>query len=201
MTEPKTLSAFGPKVLGWKLDENLITEMNKDCVYVTHTDNYTHFDRTQTLIGQIKLQADFSKEFLHVHGHWFTERAEEFMSVSGNKPIKLCIKDAWYNRTQEPGEYNPEHVHPTSMLTSVGYLKLPSNYKKELTRRDLKNGVGGGLELFYGEMSNFNTTKMTLIPDEGDFFVFPATLRHAVYPMPDTVIEERRSFSLNFEPE
>ena len=197
MTKPVTYSPFGPKICGLKMPQDLIDALNNDCEMVTEPKQHTKYDNSYNLIGQIKVQAKFSGRWLPKHKHWFYDRIKDYFIAVGTKPMQIKFLEQWYNRTMEPKEYNPEHIHPNALLTSVGYLKLPSNYKDELTKPQ-KNGEGGGLELYYGEMSNFCTTKMTLIPDVGDFFIFPAMLRHSVYPMPSAVREERRSFSINF---
>lgn len=199
MTKPITLSPFGPKICGWKMPQNLIDEMNKDCEKVTSTTEINQYDYSNELIGQIKKQAQFSfrRDLGNVHINWFLDRVEDYLIELNRPNTKLKIQNYWYNRTMESKEYNPQHVHPSSMLTSVGYLKLPSNFKSELSKPQ-KNGIGGGLELFYGERTDFCTTMMTLIPEVGDFYIFPAMLRHSVYPMPNTITEERRSFSINF---
>ena len=198
--EPTIYSPFGPKICGWKMPEEIIDILNQDCEDVTAPDNIDTYINSYNLIGQIGVQADFGSKVSAECLSWFNERAIEYIKLIGiGSYDTFRFQELWYNRTMEPGEYNPHHIHPNALLTSVGYLKLPSNYKEELTKPK-KNGIGGGLELFHGEQSNYCTTQMTIIPSVGDFYIFPAMLRHAVYPMPDTITEERRSFSINFGP-
>jgi len=197
--EPTIHSPFGPTICGWKMPKKIVDILNQDCEHVTSPDNLDTHLNSWNLIGQIKVQANFGDLVGKEERQWFKNRAVEYTKLIGIGSQKFKFQELWYNRTMEPGEYNPHHIHPHALLTSVGYLKLPSNYKEELTKPQ-KNGVGGGLELFYGEQSNYCTTQMTIIPGVGDFYIFPAMLRHAVYPMPDTITEERRSFSINFGP-
>jgi hypothetical protein len=197
--EPIIHSPFGPKICGWKMPEKIVDILNQDCEHVTSPDNLDTHLNSWNLIGQIKVQANFGDLVGKEERQWFKNRAIEYTKLIGIGSQKFKFQALWYNRTMKPGEYNPHHIHPQALLTSVGYLKLPNNYKEELTKPQ-KNGVSGGLELFYGEQSNYCTTQMTIIPGVGDFYIFPAMLRHAVYPMPDTITEERRSFSINFGP-
>jgi len=197
MTKPVTYAPFGPKICGWKMPEELVFALNEDCELVTQPKQLSDYDYSYELIGQIELQAKFSNKILEVWDTWFIDRVNEYLEVLGAKPMNTTFQDHWYNRTLNTKEYNPEHIHPNALITSVGYLKLPSNHKEELTKPQ-KNGEGGGLELHFGETANFCTTSMTIIPSVGDFFIFPSMLRHCVYPMPKTITEERRSFSINF---
>lgn len=198
--EPTVYSPFGPRICGWKMPKEFIDILNRDCEHVTEPNNIDTYINSYNLIGQIGVQADFGSKVSAECLSWFKERAIEYIKLIGiGSYDTFRFQELWYNRTMEPGEYNPHHIHPNALLTSVGYLKLPSNYKVEINKPQ-KNGVGGGLELFHGEQSNYCTTQMTIIPGVGDFYIFPAMLRHAVYPMPDTITEERRSFSINFGP-
>ena len=190
---------FGPTIIGMKMPEDMIDELNADCEFVTRPENFHRFDYSKELIGQIKLQARMNELRLSPDiMPWFIEQAQNYITKHFNAKMSLDIQDAWYNRTMDHTEYNPHHVHPTSLITSVGYLKLPDNFKEVLTKPAHKNGESGALSLFYGELAPFITTQMNLIPSVGDFYIFPASVRHAVYPMPEELKGERRSFSINF---
>ena len=193
----KILKPFGPAVGMFKLDDIPFEALNTDCEYVTKASNFSKYDFSKGLIGQIQLQARFSDETLEAFGKYFIDIAEKFVKEVFNIEASLKIQDAWYNRIRRPKEYNPEHIHPQSLITSVGYLALPKGFEK-LKDEDTEIGRGGGLELFHGEALNFCFTKNTIIPVVKDFFVFPAYLRHAVHPMPKSITGERRSFSINF---
>ena len=193
----KVIRPFGPSIGMFKLEPSIFKTLNKDCEHVTKADNFSKYDYSNGLIGQIKLQAKFSDLALHEVEKYFVNTAKKFARDVFNAEISLKIQDAWYNRTMEPREYNPEHIHPQSLLTSVGYLALPKGFEK-LKESPSEMDRGGGLELFHGESLNFCHTKNTIFPVVKDFFVFPAYLRHAVHPMPKSITGERRSFSINF---
>ena len=48
---------FGPTIVGMKMPEDMIDELNADCEFVTRPENFHRFDYSKELIGQIKLQA------------------------------------------------------------------------------------------------------------------------------------------------
>tara|TARA_B100000475_G_C14882296_1_gene266727 strand:- start:41 stop:679 length:639 start_codon:yes stop_codon:yes gene_type:complete len=199
--KPNQIMGLGPRILGWTIPEKFVNELNKDCENVTKPENFEEHDFSKSLIGQIEIQAGFGDGLSSECDQWLLDRFGDYLYTdeSKNMPKSLAyiFDGRWYNRTMKSKEYNPEHIHPNALLTSVGYLKLPSNFKEELSKPQ-KKGIGGGLDIIYGEKSPFVTNRLTLIPDVGTFFIFPATTRHAVYPMPDTITEERRSFSINF---
>jgi len=186
----KIFSPFGPAIAGFKMSDDLVDALNEDCEKADR-------DMSHKLIGKVEKQLRFSDEFLKKHGKIFNDLADRFLVEVCHREGTNKISAAWYNRMLHPGEYNPMHVHPGCLLTSVGYLKLPKGFK-ELSHRELPNGIGGGLELFYGEEGLLGTTKSLIVGEVGDFFIFPATLRHTVHPMPEDMTEERRSFSINF---
>jgi hypothetical protein len=191
---------FGPRIGITEIPKDMIHKFNVNCEFVSRPSQADKYDNSSNLIGQIKSQSKFNAPMLNSkYVQWCVQQAEEFVTTAGFSPMKLKVQTAWYNRMMHPQEYNPQHIHPVAVLTSVGYLKLPSNFTEAIQDNKV-NGIGGGLELFYGENTNFSFTQSTIIPSVGHYFIFPSTLRHAVYPMPDTITEERRSFSINFEP-
>ena len=101
--------------------------------------------------------------------------------------------------SQQPGEYNPIHIHTQCHFSSVMYLKVPKMLppKKEHRQDD------DGSILFVSNSSrdlDFSTPSITIPPQVGDFYIFGAEQQHAVYPyrceegQKDT---ERRSISFN----
>mgnify|MGYP003136777161 CR=1 FL=1 len=189
---------FGPIIAKFKIPDDIIADMNIDCEHVTNSDQLADHDMSSTLIGQINLQAQMSKYMLDKHHQWFQDRVTDYVQGAYKVTIDNSIVDAWYNRMLHPGEYNPQHIHPGCAVTSVGYLLLPEKFSDVETRTDLDNGVRGGLELFYGETNPLSHTQCSIIPVVGDYYIFPAVLRHTVYPMPEDLKDERRSFSINF---
>jgi hypothetical protein len=196
----KIYTPFGPVIGMTKIPADMLEQFNTDCEFVTDPQRSDEYDNSKNLIAQIKSQTKFSKSMMNSKNvKWCIEKAEEFIMAAHFSPIKLRVQEAWYNRMVYPHEHNPQHIHPTAILTSVGYLKLPYNFA-EAIKNNKVNGLSGGLEIFHGESSSFSYTQNTIVPGIGYYIIFGSTLRHAVYPMPDEVTEERRSFSINFVP-
>ena len=107
------------------------------------------------------------------------------------------IQAAWYIRSFA-GDYNPVHTHTDCQLTCVGYLKVP-DLSKEREKILGNAGNAGALEILGPAGSNqsayFESDRIGLIPKVGNWYLFPANLRHVVYPF--KCDGERRSFSIN----
>jgi len=107
---------------------------------------------------------------------------------------KRKIKEAWFNN-QKDNEYNPIHAHG-GILSGILYLKIP----EYLPAR--KNNVSDGAIMFVGSLTPndglFTSPHFSILPKVGDIFLFPATLRHLVYPFRTSNGKEiRRSMSFN----
>ena len=96
------------------------------------------------------------------------------------------------------GEYNPFHFHTGSKsdlgLSSVLMLKRPSTYGEEITTPDSPSN--GHLELTGGNQDPLGISQFRIDAQVGDFFVFPYTMLHGVYPFSGTD-EARRTMSYN----
>jgi len=103
----------------------------------------------------------------------------------------------WIN-SQKDNEYFPMHIHTNCDLSSVIYLKIP----KYLPSRKIDNGIGkdGAIEFSNNSSQEkiWGVPTLQIHPQVGEFYIFPATQRHLVYPFrtPDGK-GERRSVSFN----
>ncbi len=96
------------------------------------------------------------------------------------------------------GEYNPAHFHASKNslvgLSSVLFLKVPDTYGEEIVNHD--SPANGHLEFIGGQQHSLAISQIRISPKVGDFFVFPYTLVHGVYPFYDTD-QVRRTLSYN----
>ena len=122
-----------------------------------------------------------------------------------NSPFKKeeYLKEKWIIEmttmwiiSQKDNEYNPIHVHD-GHLSSVMYLKIPEYLPARKSHRIDEDGI-------ITFTNNSSTDKiwadpnLQIIPQVGDFFIFPATQRHQVYPFRTAAGKgERRSVSFN----
>ena len=114
---------------------------------------------------------------------------------NSDKPSKnsYLIKSVWVN-FQRQHEFNPPHDHSDD-LSFVTYLKIPPEIKQEFKDYKGKSSGPGGLSFIYGEGDRKAITYQAHFPEEKDFFIFPAWLKHYVAPFKADV--ERISVSGN----
>ena len=104
---------------------------------------------------------------------------------------------AWVNE-MKAHEYNPFHYH-TGMKSEVGLssvlvLKRPDTYGEEITRKDSPHN--GHLEFLGNDSSPIAVIQFRVDAKVGDFFIFPYTTLHGVYPFWGTD-QARRTLSYN----
>ena len=109
---------------------------------------------------------------------------------------KPRVVTAWVN-FMIAGEFNPPHIHTGCDFSSVLFVKIPKKLKEE-NKKFIGTGAGPGtLSFLNGESQPFSINSMEFFPEEGDLFIFPATLTHFVSPFMSK--EERISISANFK--
>lgn len=109
-----------------------------------------------------------------------------------NKNIKMT--SAWVNYMKQ-GEFNPPHAHAGD-LSCVLYLNIPDDINKNKINHIAASSIPGSIQFIYGEKLKNNLNNHTFFPEKGDFYIFPAWLRHYVFPFKSK--EERISVSANF---
>ena len=111
----------------------------------------------------------------------------------------------WIN-SQYDNEYFPIHIHTSCSISAVMYLKIPEILPCRQIYEDQINGGTDGCIEFINNISTdqiWSQPNLKILPQVGDFFIFPSTLRHQVYPFrtPDGKGERRSvSFNADFEP-
>ena len=190
------IKPFGPTVAKVKIPEKIINALN-DCVdkIVNNEELSKKFDNGKYLAGNVKQELSLSKEISEESG-W-----SSFLANSTRAWIKFCIGknikefkiyNSWIVR-QFSNEYNPIHWH-SGHISGAGFLKVPSTFG-ETFQKDKKN-YNGKLVLIHGSRSFLCNSKYEILPEVGDFYIFPHYLMHTVYPFKDTN-DERRSISFN----
>lgn len=107
------------------------------------------------------------------------------------KDFKLT--SLWVN-FQRAGDFNPYHIHGGD-ISFVIYTKIPKEINEEKVISNTK--ASGNIFFAYGEEAEFNPSMINYIPEEKKLFMFPAKLRHFVWPFFSDV--ERISISGNIK--
>ena len=194
------ITPFSPVIGYKKLSPSFVEKLNNSM-------NDKLEDWSDNLVGKVKQELKFDDDIIN----FFIEEMKDFimryqlntevytsMGRSGldpNSNYGISTTSGWFIRQFE-GEYNPVHVHPDSMVSCVGYLKLPEGIEDEW-EEDYKDHhpSHGHIQFFHGSSLPYSSTNFMFKPQVGDFIIFPAHMFHTVYPFKTK--GERRSFSVN----
>mgnify|MGYP006105061519 FL=1 len=122
---------------------------------------------------------------------------QEYLNVIQKTKWNPTLASAWINEMKS-GEYNPVHYHTGVNselgLSSVLMLKRPDWYGVEASRTE--RPANGWLEFTGGNQDPLSVSQIRSDAQVGEFYVFPYTLLHGVYPFNSTD-EVRRTLSYN----
>ena len=194
----KNLRVLGPAVLRVKIPDKIIKKLNE---YIDNTiKNKSKAEKLnygEKLVGDVTqeflLEIEFVKssgwlDFLGNCSKIYTELNE------GKKITKFNLLDTWIVR-QFKNEYNPTHWHG-GHISGAGFLKVPKILGDSVQKKKDINYRGGNLQLIHGSRMFTCPSTYNIIPEVGDFYLFPNYLMHTVFPFKGTD-EERRSISFN----
>ena len=103
----------------------------------------------------------------------------------------------WIN-SQKDNDYLPTHYHTHCAISTVMYLKIPEYLP---SRKTFSTDAEDGSIEFSNNSSQdkiWGIPTMTLYPRVGDFYIFPSSQLHQVYPFRTSDGKgERRSVSFN----
>ena len=215
----QTYFPFGPPIGHATLPKELVNDFNKGCDDIVKDKKLLKSsDHSHALVGQVEQELLIPADIINKWGKWLGTQVRAYVSGYFNQfnipeqniltaskeqasqavdRIQTNVKSAWYIRSFA-GYYNPIHTHTECELTCVGFLKVPdfSNERKKTPHGKGSNGV---LEVLNNTGSadnlSFENDSIGFTPKVGNWYLFPANLRHAVYPF--KCDGERRSFSIN----
>ena len=194
----KNLRVLGPAVLRVKIPDEIIEKLNE---YIDNTvKNKSKLEKLnygEKLVGDVTqeflLEIEFVKssgwlDFLANCSKIYTELNE------GKKITKFNLLKTWVVR-QFKNEYNPTHWHG-GHISGAGFLKVPKILGDSVQKKKEINYRGGNLQLIHGSRMFTCPSTYNIIPEVGDFYLFPNYLMHTVFPFKGTD-DERRSISFN----
>ena len=214
----KTYFPYGPAIGHAKLPYELVNDLNKDCDDIVKDKELSKTqDFSHALVGEVEQELLLSTDVMNKWGNWFGKQVRAYVAAYFNQltipnqnifsvPIEealqaannlqINVQAAWYIRSFT-GDYNPLHTHGNCELTCVGFLKVPDISGEQKNERGRNNS--GVLEVVgsagYNDFTFFENDRIGFTPKVGNWYLFPATLRHTVYPF--KADGERRSFSIN----
>ena len=187
---------LGEIVVKLEMPEQFINDINN----IFDEKEATTVDWSTQLAGKIKKEKLVNHLLDDNMKGTFQMCFQEYMKRCGTTLVQthqLVLDNAWINDMYAT-EYNPCHFHASKNslvgLSSVLFLKTPDSYGKEIVNHD--SPANGHLEFIGGAQHSLSMSQIRLSPKVGDFFIFPYTLVHGVYPFYDTD-QVRRTLSYN----
>jgi len=187
---------LGEIIIKIEMPKTFIDEINN----VFDEKEKTTIDWTTQLAGKIKKEKLVNYLLDDSIKGTFQMCFQEYMKRSGlvlQQTHQLVLDNAWIN-DMFAGEYNPAHFHSSKNslvgLSSVLFLKTPDTYGEEIINPQTPSN--GHLEFIGGQQHSLAISQLRLSPKVGDFFIFPYTLVHTVYPFSGTD-QVRRTLSYN----
>jgi len=194
----QNLRVLGPAVLRVKIPDEIVKKLNEyiDSI-IKDKSKLKELNYGEALVGDVTeeflLEIEFVKssgwlDFLGNCAKIYTELNE------GKKITKFNLLKTWVVR-QFQNEYNPTHWHG-GHISGAGFLKVPKVLGDSVQQKKQKKYRGGNLQLIHGSRMFTCPSTYNIVPEVGDFYVFPNYLMHTVFPFKDSD-EERRSVSFN----
>ena len=181
---------WGPLLFKTKLPEEVLQKIKKLC----KKDPDKSY--VKNLAGDIKDEYAINEiEIDNIIKPYINTFREAFLNWYGSSIGELYARGAWVNY-MKPGDYNPIHIHRDCEFSSVLYLDIPEELKKEMESFKGRGKGPGSISFLYGEESYYSTSWYDFKPEVGDFYVFPWSLRHYVHPYKSKC--ERISVAINF---
>jgi len=148
------------------------------------------FDFRPKLAGHIEEEYDMSSEANNVapvFKKYFETYCIGFNKWMGGGTMKpnFSLATLWAN-FMKANEFNPPHDHSTD-LSFVIYPHMPKEIEQECKNFSGTMRGPGGIAWLYGEGNHQCITVVHQLPKGGDMFIFPASLKHWVFPFKSNV--------------
>ena len=194
----QNLRVLGPAILRVKIPDEILNKLNEyiDGI-IKDKSKLNELNYGEALVGDVTEEFLLEIEFVKSSGwlDFLGNCAKVYAELNeGKKITKFNILKTWVVR-QFKNEYNPTHWHG-GHISGAGFLKVPKILGDNVQKKKQKQYRGGNLQLIHGARMFTCPSTYNIVPQVGDFYIFPNYLMHTVFPFKDTD-EERRSISFN----
>ena len=172
------LHYWGPCVVKTKVDQNTLD------LFLSEGEASKE-DASPELAGVLKNQFHYRNkrkfdQFFAKIFNLYTYVYSTWKATKKAKPPTFHLEKLWIN-FQGPNEFNPPHSHGGA-LSFVIFLKIPIELRAEKQNYKGLSAGPGGITFLYGDVEEYYITAQSLFPEEGDMYIFPAWVKHWVYP-------------------
>tara|TARA_Y100000004_G_C8808954_1_gene366764 strand:+ start:66 stop:680 length:615 start_codon:yes stop_codon:yes gene_type:complete len=190
---------FGPLMFKTKLSDVICDSL------MTRAENNT-INMTTELAGNLHKETSFDENdkqwFANIIKGDFEEykRQSDIMSDFDGVGYSWKLSSLWINYMR-PGDYNPPHTHSAD-YSFVLFLNVPEEIEDENMNFRGNSEGPGRLTFDFGEgmRKRWFCMSRTFLPKKGDFFIFPALLRHYVHPFKSDVTRVSVSGNIEVQP-
>ena len=186
MTEEKKKVAIQYQLFRWGpcLVKLSISKENQEILLAEAKASRTDFETR--LAGIVTKQVAFRNYtmFEELFSKIFELYADALEKWTGDNSIDFKQKyelDALWANFQRPGDFNPPHDHGGT-LSWVIFLDVPEKLIEENKKYKGRSAGPGGITFIYGDGPRESVTHHSFVPKSGDMYIFPAWLKHWVYP-------------------
>ena len=142
-------------------------------------------DASPELAGVLKNQFHYRDKnkfhkFMEGTFNLYNAAMQRWKETTDKTPSTYFLEKLWINY-QGPNEFNPPHSHGGA-LSFVIFAKIPMELRVENQNYKGLSAGPGGITFLYGDIEDRCITNHSVFPEEGDMYVFPAWLKHWVYP-------------------
>ena len=142
-------------------------------------------DASHTLAGVLDKEVYFRdkdkfKNFFEPSFSLYNYAYGNWKKHATKNPSKYFLEKLWCN-FQRPGDFNPPHSHGGA-LSFVIFLQIPEGLKDENKAFKGQSAGPGGLTFLHGDADQYAIDSHSFFPEERDMFIFPAWVKHWVYP-------------------
>ena len=177
---------WGSFVMKYKMPDYIIKKLKAQGKKAKETYNHRlagHLDNQ--FLYPVKVQQWFYKE-IHPVIQAYRQGHCKYLGLDEIN-IDFSADDLWVN-FMKAGDFNPMHTH-TGEYSFVLFLDVPEKLKKEAKEFEGTSSKPGSLLFEYTQQQRpkWATTGTSILPETGDFFMFPAMLQHWVCPFKSKV--------------
>ena len=194
----QNIKIFGPAIFKVKIPEIIVERLNNHIDKIINDKAESEkLNYGESLVGDVTQEFLLKKEIAEKSGwlDFLAKCTKIYIELNEEKKIsEFNLIKTWVVRQFE-NEYNPTHWHG-GHVSGAGFLKIPKSLGKHTQNKTSKQYRGGNLQLIHGSRMFMSPSTYNIIPEVGDFYIFPNYLMHTVFPFKNSK-EERRSISFN----
>jgi len=169
---------WGPCIVKTQVDQNTLDLLLSE-------GEASKEDASPELAGVLKNQFHYRdknkfQKFMEGTFNLYNAALQRWKQGNEKAPSSYFLEKLWIN-FQGPNEFNPPHSHGGA-LSFVIFLKIPIELRAENQNYKGLSAGPGGITFLYGETEDRCITNHSVFPEVGDMYIFPAWVKHWVYP-------------------